>query len=151
MAVWLLDRNGGDAEAPRPKLLVLEPQVGQLCTVVCRGGDRRGVEVDGLGDEQWLAGAPPASQPLEEAVVEDALVRRVLVDKDQAVGALGDQVARTGLADRSEHRRGCVPVGLRGRHRGRRVMQGQLGSGDRDRGGRDLRWPVAKRVAPIQR
>ena len=149
-ARWQLDRHGGDAQAPGPKLLVLEPQVGQLRTVVGRGGDRRGLEVDGLRDEQGLARAPSASQPLEEAVVEDALVRRVLVDQDQAVGAFGDQVARAGLADRSEQRRGCVPVGLRGRHRGRRVMQGQLGAGDRDRGGRDLRWPVAKRVAPIQ-
>jgi hypothetical protein len=77
-----LDRDGGDAQAARAELLVLETQIGKVCAMVGSGGDEPRLDIDGLRHQQRLGHAPAGSQPFQEPVVEHTLVGRVLVDED---------------------------------------------------------------------
>ena len=75
---------------------------------------------------------------------------RVLVNQDQPVGAFGDQVAGSGLADRAQDRGRRVTVRLHRCRGPRSVVQRELRAGD-GHGGWALRRAVAKRVAAVQR
>ena len=75
------DGGGFDAE-PRQQRLNLFEQF--LLPAV--GGDRK-------RDEKPLAFQGAARQPRQQVFVHDAFVQRVLVDDDQAVLALGDEIA----------------------------------------------------------
>ena len=92
-----LSRHGGDAQATRPELLVLQTKKGKLGAVVRRRRDQGRLHVHRLRNEERLARATARAQTLEQTVVQHALVRRVLVDEDKSVWSLRDQVTRSGL------------------------------------------------------
>ena len=113
--------------------------------------DQGRIDVYRLRNQQRLAGPPTVAEAIEQPVVENPLVRRMLVDQDQAVRALGDQVSGSRLADRAQHRVGRVPVRLGRCHGGRRLMHCQLRPGNHGAGDRGLvDRAVAERIASIQ-
>src|SRR5438093_12038347 len=76
----------------------------------------------------------------------------MLVDEDEAMRALGDQVARAGLTNWPQDSRRRVAVGLGPRHRGGSVVQRQLRPPCRDhaRRGRAVDRPIAERVTSVE-
>ena len=119
--------------------------------MVGRGGDQRGLDVHRLWDEQRLAGAAARAQALEQAVVQNALMRGVLVDEDQPVRAFGNKVARSRLADGTQDSIRRVTVGLRVRDRSRGLVQGELRSRhERGRGRSGFYGSIAERITSIE-
>ena len=62
------------------------------------------VELDDLGDQQDLAGDAALLQRRLHALVDEPLVRRVLIDDDDAVAGLGDDVGLVHLGARGTER-----------------------------------------------
>src|SRR5439155_12465689 len=93
-----LDRRGEKPYGARTEVFELEAQRAEVIAVIRRGGRLRRLELDGLRQQQGLAGRGGAPQTGQEAVVEHALVGGVLVDQDHAASSLGDQIPGQHLA-----------------------------------------------------
>ena len=108
------------------------------------------VEIDHHGREQRLPLDRAALALALELLVDDALMRRVLVDDDDAVGGLGDDVIHFHLRPRRAER--CHEVALvrrrgRGRRRGRELGERRLRRlGEPRRRGRSPPVPAGLRV-----
>ena len=97
------DRHGDDPQAARAEILVLEAEVGEICSMICGGCHEAGLDVDRLRDQERLAHPAPGPKAFQQPVVDDPLVGCVLVYEHQALWPLGDEISRANLADWPQH------------------------------------------------
>ena len=135
-----------------PKASTSNPSERSVALLAGERGHPGRVELDDDREEERLAVGLAAIEAGAEAVEEDALVRGVLVDQHDALGALGDQVAVEHLAERPE--RDSAPAWRRlGSDLGHRLVQVQLPGrrGSLSRGRDRYRHRQPGRFAPRQR
>ncbi len=98
--------------------------------------DGRGIEVDHLGHQKRLGGGLAPGAGVLHLLVDEALMRGVLVDDDEAVAGLGDDVVLVQLRPRRPQRAVEQVIddrGLMGARIGRRRLEAGKGGDHRSR------------------
>ena len=90
--------------APGPKASITRPSSASSPRRATMRSRRRLVQLDDLGDQQHLAREPRLRQRRLHALIDQPLMRRVLIDDDDAVGGLRDDVGLVQLRPRRAER-----------------------------------------------